>query len=452
MPSFEPLLHPHAILDFLVHERLPELAKHAAIEQYHKVILDDPDAAISTCRALMSDWVVDMFEAGTLWDADALKHHKVSLDDIPKVPGAYIFVIVLEEGHRFYGGQSKDLRYRTVKCHSSAKHRKHHPSLAYTYVNYAKETFFALPVASMTLTDGPLKNLLEQWLVVVFRCLQIDELEANHSEEAFRLIPEEYLNLGANLAEPFAQGLPLSYFPGRTGRRDFGPALEASNDPVKNEYAVLRRTEISEEKRKRDRFRDGHPFLPPPPLPKRPLPAESEWFTIVDGKVQYPHDPNWPPPPPPTQPGVGRFVRWQWGHNSSDYQFYINNVKIWVPRADVDRLIEDTIRIVVDIVPDGRHQHGCVVWAPKESLEAEDPGLRLGIQLHGTYKGDHYVPDLQCNRWLKIRGEWSIHKANSLVDWMEGLDVSPEHPRPRRWYSTRELQDDDTVGYREWTT
>lgn len=86
------------------------------------------------------------------------------------------------------------------------------------------------------------------------------------------------------------------------------------------------------------------------------------------------------------------------------------------------------------------------------SLEAEDPGLRVGLRLHGTYKGDHYIPNLQCNHWLKIRGEWSVHKANSLVDWMEGLDVSPEHPRPRRWYSARELLEDDTVGYREWTT
>jgi hypothetical protein len=212
----------------------------------------------------------------------------------------------------------------------------------------------------------------------------------------------------------------------------------------------LRRVELSEEKRKRSRFRDGHPFLPPPPLPRQ-LP-ESGLIHIINGKIRYPQDSNWPPLPTPTPHGVGRFVRWQWGHDSSDCQFYINNVKIWIPRADVDRLIDDTIRIVVDIVPDGKHPHNCVVSVSTASLEAEDPGLRVGLRLHGTYKGDHYIPNMQCNHWLKIRGEWSVHKANSLVDWMEGLDVSPEHPRPRRWYSARELLEDDTVGYRERTT
>lgn len=103
----------------------------------------------------------------------------------------------------------------------------------------------------------------------MFRCLQVEELIENHPEEAFGLIPEEYLNLGANLAEPLARGLTLSYFPGWTGRRDFGPALEASDDPIKREYSLLRRVELSEEKRKRSRFRDGHPFLPPPPLPRQ---------------------------------------------------------------------------------------------------------------------------------------------------------------------------------------
>jgi hypothetical protein len=264
----------------------------------------------------------------------------------------------------------------------------------------------------------------------MFRCLQVEELKANHSEETIGLVPEEYLNLSANLAEPLAQGLPLSYFPGRTGKRDFGPALEASDDPIKKEYSVLRRIELSEEKRKRGRFRDGHPFLPPP-LPRQ-LPP-SEWIHIIDGKIQYPQDPNWPPLPTPTPHGVGRFVRWQWGHNSSDYQFYINNVKTWIPCADVDRLIDDTIRIVVDIVPDGKHPHNCVVSVSTASLVAEDPGLRLGTRLHGTYKGDHYISNLQCNHWLKIRGEWSVHKANSLVDWMEGLNVFPEHPQGCHW-------------------
>jgi hypothetical protein len=143
------------------------------------------------------------------------KQHRVSAENIPKVPGAYIFVIMLADGHRIYGGQSKNLLYRTVHCHLSAKYRKRNRSLAYTYVELSLETFFALPVASLTLTDGPTKNLLEQWLVVMFRCLQVEELIENHSEEAFGLIPEEYLNLGANLAEPSGQGLPLSYFPGR---------------------------------------------------------------------------------------------------------------------------------------------------------------------------------------------------------------------------------------------
>lgn len=71
MSSLEPLLHPYAILDFVVRKRIPELAKVPLVERYYKAILDDPDAAIRTCRTLLSSWVVDMFEAGTLWDANA---------------------------------------------------------------------------------------------------------------------------------------------------------------------------------------------------------------------------------------------------------------------------------------------------------------------------------------------------------------------------------------------
>jgi hypothetical protein len=71
------------------------------------------------------------------------KQHKVSAENIPKVPGAYIFVIMLADGHRIHGGQSKNLRYRTVHCHSSAKYRKRNPSLAYTCVEHSLETFFA---------------------------------------------------------------------------------------------------------------------------------------------------------------------------------------------------------------------------------------------------------------------------------------------------------------------
>jgi hypothetical protein len=71
MSSLEPLLHPYAILDFLARERIPELVKIPLVERYHKAILVDPDAAIQTCRTLMSSWVVDMFEAGPLWDANA---------------------------------------------------------------------------------------------------------------------------------------------------------------------------------------------------------------------------------------------------------------------------------------------------------------------------------------------------------------------------------------------
>jgi hypothetical protein len=156
MSSLEPLLHPYAILDFLARERIPELAKIPLVERYYKAILDDPDAAIQTCRTLMSSRVVDMFEAGTLWDANAYvlppdlceqkrngslavdipsegfeyttclqfcysrKQPRVSAENIPKVPGAYIFVIMLADGHRIYGGQSKNLLYRTIHCHLSA--------------------------------------------------------------------------------------------------------------------------------------------------------------------------------------------------------------------------------------------------------------------------------------------------------------------------------------------
>lgn len=73
MSSFEPLLHPYAILDFLVKQRLPDLSSRCSLAaRYYKDILDEPEATIKKCRWLLSNWVVQMFEAGSLWDPQAL--------------------------------------------------------------------------------------------------------------------------------------------------------------------------------------------------------------------------------------------------------------------------------------------------------------------------------------------------------------------------------------------
>jgi hypothetical protein len=55
-------------------------------------------------------------------------------------------------------------------------------------------------VVDPDLTGGPIKNLLEQWLVVIFRALQPKELEENLPKDAFKKIPSEQLTFGGNLS------------------------------------------------------------------------------------------------------------------------------------------------------------------------------------------------------------------------------------------------------------
>jgi hypothetical protein len=90
-----------------------------------------------------------------------------------------------------------------------------------------------------------------------------------------------------------------------------------------------------------------------------------------------------------------------------------------VPTGHVERLEEDTMRVALDIIPEGQQKHPhCRVQYSSKTIP-QDSGLRLGIKLFGIYKTtDLRDSSITGEYWLTINPEHSIEKANSLVDWM----------------------------------
>ena len=105
---------------------------------------------------------------------------------------------------RRYAGQSEDVRKRINENHNSVVYRRTHFSLQYFLLDRAEESYFLLPVSDPDLKSGLIMNILEQWIALIFRCLQKGDLEYNMASKSFKRIPFAELGLGANLREPLA--------------------------------------------------------------------------------------------------------------------------------------------------------------------------------------------------------------------------------------------------------
>ena len=80
MTSFD-ALHPFTILDFLVEVRLPDLAaKSDVVRDFYKPLLDDPVSAIRDARSHIATWVIELYEAGNLYDEE--RYHAFFLSPV----------------------------------------------------------------------------------------------------------------------------------------------------------------------------------------------------------------------------------------------------------------------------------------------------------------------------------------------------------------------------------
>ncbi|ORY12963.1 hypothetical protein BCR34DRAFT_600258 [Clohesyomyces aquaticus] len=333
-----PFLHPDNILDFLISGRLPTIAaKSSTVNDYYAPILDHPFQAMEQCRSLLEDWVVEIFEQGHLLDTEILRQYRVAPEEIDSCPGIYICVHLIGQEQMRYGGRSCDLSCRISKEHDNPRYRGKNPSLNYLCQSYAQESFFVLPVKDLTgtLEKGPLMNLLEQWVCVIFRTLQSHEMSLSLPAEAFAMLSSVDLDSGANLREPLAQWISWGEYP---ERKHFG--LSQSPHYIKQEWGRFVRNKEKEDNIRRKLYKEGYPYVPPPYIPRRPVPWN---FTMINGEIHYPADENWPPSHPPLPPYTGSLSRWNWGSNYSDYQFMVQFVHLRVSTSYIDRLEDDSI-------------------------------------------------------------------------------------------------------------
>ena len=305
-----------------------------------------------------------------------------------------IFLIVDDEMWR-YAGQAKYGHFRIEKEHQSEAYRKRNLKFLYYLWERASSVHFVLPIADPGLQSGPIFNILEQWVALIFLGLRHHDLQANLSKEALEAIGDRYMHKGAGIREPLAQWFTFSDFPMS------GPSLKLSPEPLARKFWV-----IKQDAKLRARG----------PLMKDALLKGDLWthsFQPVGGDS-----------------------------TTSDVRMFILKHYLEVPAQVVERLDPETIRVHCDLLPPSDeaqwHPNSVItgMWAP---ARYNDPARRLGIKISGK-SGDH-----QFSWWVVKRGDsdrW-VPRINTIVDVLEGLD--PTEIRPRRCLG--EGQDFSTYRY-----
>jgi hypothetical protein len=267
---------------------------------------------------------------------------------------------------------------------------------------------WVLPVSDPELTSGPIMNILEQWVSLIFRSLLPHDLRDNIAPASLAFIPSNELDRGINVREPLAQGLTFGDWPIKNNRFKYSP------DSLKREYwDVSRRQEVVD---RREAFLQGELF------------GGSFW-----------NAPGW--------------------YDKFNYEFQIWSVKFRVLRTALNRFEEDTIRVHCELTPPGTTHPNSVILGFNSPAKYDDPSGRLGVRISGDYKGDHVVRRSGYT-WVQMDGnaDKSIPRCNRLVDWLEDLDT--EELRPRRWYPANRNLGRPRAGYtqhpadvgQDWTT
>jgi hypothetical protein len=317
---------------------------------------------------------------------------RLAVTEFPRHGVVYVNLLAIE-GHDFrYAGQTNDAFARIIGMHESASYRNSQRKFLYFLRERAEEVFYLLPIDDASLKPGPVHNILEQWVALIFRVLQPSELKHNLCAETLRWIPADEMHKGVNVREPLAQGFGFNDFPMK------GTCFKYSPISLKREwYEVHRNHEIVV---RTEGFLRGDVF------------GGSFW-----------NAPGW--------------------YGKADYEFQIWSVKLRIGKAWIDRCAIETIRVWCDLRPEGEVHPHTVARGSGVRLAYNDPALRLGIKVSGIRNGDK----LEGWSWLMTDGnaDKAIPRLNRLVDWLDGLDT--EELRPRRWYPANKRIGRPCCGY-----
>jgi hypothetical protein len=61
-------LHPHFLLEYFVLVVLRSYCKNDAVKNFYRDELDNPEVAIAICKRYLEDWVLELYEKGTLYN------------------------------------------------------------------------------------------------------------------------------------------------------------------------------------------------------------------------------------------------------------------------------------------------------------------------------------------------------------------------------------------------
>lgn len=301
---------------------------------------------------------------------------KRAISDFPRQGAIYIIALVVNGQPWYYVGQTENAWKRIVDGHDRPSYRSTYKrSFLYWLWSQASEYTFCFAVSDKRLRRGPIANILEHWVSLMFLALQPREMATNFPPKEFAKISPDALEYGAGVREPLAETFTLAEYPMR-----------------------------------------GSPYQQSPQLMKR---------------LFYQYKENLPAPD-----RAAPFVRGDLfdGHftvHGRQSRFHLGRLQFEIPSSFVDALVKDTIWVRCDLVRSGdEHPHPILAPDFVSHLIWQDPARRLGIQFGGLRKLDQQAVSM----WIRKSGDHTlwIPRCNYLVDWLEGLN--PNGVRPRRWF------------------
>jgi hypothetical protein len=301
------------------------------------------------------------------------KHHATQFSHHGAV---YVIILVLNGGPWFYVGQTEDAWKRIVDGHQRPSYRSRYKrSFLYWLWGQASEVHICLPVSDELLRPGPIANIVEQWISLLFLALQPQELMHNFSAESLETLSPNDLQRGIGVREPLAQGFTFADYPMK------GSPFEHSADAMKRAF-----------------FRY-----------KRSLPVPDRAAPFLRGDLFD-----------------GHFTT-----HGKQSRFHLGRLQFEVKSVFIESLDIDTIWVQCDLVSPGEeHPNGILARDLDSHIIWQDPVRRLGLRIGGLRKSD------QAPEWVWIRKSGDVHRwiprLNFFVDWLDGLNLL--EARPRRWY------------------
>lgn len=215
---------------------LPKKCVRETVNAFYKTELKNPEETIEACKGMLAGWVLDLWDKGTLY-----KYHSyvsIAVTEFPEHGVVYLGLDLVKGKEWRCAGQSSNGYRRIVKGHESQTYRNSNASFLYFLRDQADEVSYLLPVSEPGLTSGPILNILEQWISLIFRTLQFSELKQNLDVDTLRWIPSDEMHKGVNIREPLAQGFGFNEFTSRS------TSFKYSSYSLKREWHEIYRNRV----------------------------------------------------------------------------------------------------------------------------------------------------------------------------------------------------------------